>query len=376
MLVAKSLIRRLFLHFLLFGALVASVAFTLYSLDYQNVSLQIFLFSLGIFVIYFTLSVYYYVVSPMKGLLHEMECLLTGRQYKKIFTTRVDEIGVMARFFNEVTKNFQKLAGTIKEEKRLYDELGLAAEIQHNILPTSTPDIAGLSVVIKSRSAAETGGDSFDFIDKSNKTFMYVGDVTGHGVPAALVMMMVHALVRVFSETFETAYDIMVQTNSHLKKYISSTMFMTMIMLCWDNENKKLSYVGAGHEYLLVFRTKTGACEQIKAGGIALGMVPDNAKLVKEVDLELEEGDFLLLFTDGVVEARSATGEMYGMERLKQRFAQAAVQYSVSDVHKSISTDFVQFVGTQAQEDDITLMVLQRKADGVISAETVKSTNW
>lgn len=376
MLIAKSLIRRLFLHFVLFGGLVGSIAFTLYSLDYQNVSLNVFLFSLAVFVVYFVLSVYYYVISPIGSLLHEMECLLTGRRYKKVYTTRVDEIGVMAKFFNEVTGNFQKLAGNIKEEKRLSDELSLAAEIQHNILPTSTPDIPGLSVVIKNRSAAETGGDSFDFINKENKTLMYLGDVTGHGVPAALVMMMVHALVRVFSETYDTAYEIMVQTNNHLKKYISSTMFMTMIMLCWDSVSKRLTYVGAGHEYLLVYRAKTGSCEQIKAGGIALGMMPDNSKLIKEIELPLEEGDFLLLFTDGVVEARNNVGEMYGMDRLKQRFAQAAVQYGVNDVHKSIATDFVQFVGMQVQEDDISLMVLQRKADGVISAETVKSTNW
>lgn len=377
MLIAKSLIRRLLLHFVLFGALVIATAFTFYSLDYRNVSLEIFLISLGVFVLYFILSSYFYVVHPLKKILHEVECLLTGRKYQKIFTTRVDEIGVIAHFFNEVTKNLNSLAGNIHEQKRLSGELGLAAELQKNILPTASPQVPGLVVVIKSRSAAETGGDSFDFIKKDDKTFIYVGDVTGHGVPAALVMTMVHALVRVFSESCSSAYEVLVQTNKHLKQHISSTMFMTMIMLSWDHVAKKLTYVGAGHEYLLVYRAKTGQCEQIKAGGIALGMVPDNGKLIKEVDLELEDGDYLLLFTDGVVEGRNNHGDMYGIDRLKQRFAEYAVQYGPADVHKQIALDFSQFAGSHEQEDDITLMVLQRKDDGVSSAvETAKSTNW
>lgn len=376
MLIRKSLLWKLALYFLLFGALLGATGYVLNDFEVVSISFKVFIGVLGAFVVLFWMAVYASFLRPMRSILHEVECLLTGRKYKRIFTTRVDEIGVMSKFFNEVTSNLQKISGNIVEEKRLSGELGLAAEIQNNILPKSNPEISGLGIEIKTRSAAETGGDSFDFIKKGDRTFIYVGDVTGHGVPAALVMTMVHALMRVFSESFNSAYDIVVQTNKHLKQHISSTMFMTMIMLCWDNANKKLTYVGAGHEYLMVYRKQTGACEQIQAGGIALGMVPDNSKLVKELDLQLDNGDFLLLFTDGIVEGRNVAGEMYGVERLKTKFTQFAVQYSVSDIHKNIANDFAQFVGSANQEDDITLMVLQRTDDEVSSASTSKSTNW
>lgn len=390
--ISKSIFRKLVFWFIVLALILGFIPFLISFLEaegylqawemqylrpyaYGSVEmsyLDVFWTGLGIFAAYFLLTYLFYVVLPLRKVTKQMQALLTGHKYKKIYTGRTDEIGILAHFFNEVTKNIGTLTGSIKENRRFSDELGAAAELQESILPTETPAIPGLSVVTKTRPAAEVGGDSFDFIELEGKTYMYVGDVTGHGVPAGLVMTMVHALIRVFAGMKKSAYEVIVETNKHLKQYIRENMFMTMVLLSWDHKDKSMSYVGAGHEYLLVFRAATGKCERIKSGGIALGMLADNAEQVKEEKLELADGDFILIFSDGIVEAKNKAGEMYGIDRLQEKFALYAAQYELAEVHRHIAIDFADFAGDSTQEDDITLMIIKR------GEETAKasSTDW
>jgi len=297
--------------------------------------------------------------KPLKTITKQMKLLLTGRAYKKITTNRVDEIGVIAQFFNEITENLQTISKKLREGRRMSSELEIASSIQKAILPNKNPDIPNLEVVAKTRPAVEVGGDSFDFIQRKDITYLYVGDVTGHGSPAALVMMMVNTLLHTYSEMYSSLYDIIVNTNRILKPRIKSTMFMTMIMLKWDRIESKMTYVGAGHEYILIYRSKTGTIEAKPAGGVALGMVPNNSKLVKEQEIKLEDGDMIILYTDGITEARNDKGEMYGIDRFKETIRKYATQYGPEGVTRHTSVDFSQYVGNAEQEDDITLMVIR-----------------
>jgi serine phosphatase RsbU (regulator of sigma subunit) len=371
----RSLLGRIFIYFLLFGFLLSVSVFAMYSEGWQSVSVNIFALSLVIFLIYFILVYLYEIVLPLQGILGEMKALLTGKRYRRIYTGRRDEIGVIAHFFNEVTKSFEKVSSQIQEGKRMMSELEVASQIQMAILPPSNPKVPGLDIDAKTRPAAELGGDVFDFITSGNNTYIYVGDVTGHGVPAAIVMTMVNTLIRTLSGMYASAYDIVVNTNKLLKVRIKSTMFMTLLLMKWDHEKEKMSFVGAGHEHLVVYRAGKGKCEVQSTGGIALGMVPDNTQLIKETDLPLEKDDVIIMFTDGITEGRNMAGEMYGLERLVKAVEIYAAQYGSDGIVHHIALDFTRFVENHKQDDDVTLIAIKYVGKGAEDIRTLQGIN-
>lgn len=305
-----------------------------------------------------------YLVSvawPLRNILRQMKAMITGKRYSKIYTSRLDEWSVIAHFFNEVTKNLERIAPTVAEGKRMSSELEIASEIQKNVLPAVTPEVPGLEIYTNTRAAVEVGGDSYDIIREGPNTFMYLGDVTGHGVPAGLVMMMVNTLVHLLAETHPSGYDVLVNTNRQLKPKIKPTMFMTMIMLRWNDQEKKMYLTGAGHEHIITYRRASNICEVRKTGGIAIGMLQDNSKILREEVLPFESGDSIILYSDGIVEAKNTRGEQFGLDRLKASVEKyTPISKTPQELFTSISSDFAAFVEDQTQQDDITLIVIKR----------------
>lgn len=301
-----------------------------------------------------------YLVKPINKVTDEMKALLLGEPYKKIFTSRVDEIGVMANFFNEITASLERATAEIKERRRLSKELNTAAQIQEDLLPKEPPKIPGLDIIAKTRPAAEIGGDSYDFISNDKRSIIYLGDVTGHGIPSGLVMMMVNTMIHSFSSLELNLDQILIRTNKELKPRIKKAMFMTMVMLEWNHQKQELSFSGAGHEYLLIFRANSGEVEKTPSGGIALGMLPDNSNLTKINRLQLNKNDILVLYSDGLTEGRNSSGELFGDERLINAIKKAPDKSSAQAVHNYIAQNFSDFSETKEQLDDITLMVIRK----------------
>ena len=244
-------------------------------------------------------------------------------------------------------------------------------------MPSNCPSVNGLEIVAKTKPATEVGGDSFDVIRKKHKTYVYIGDVTGHGVAAGLIMTMVNSLVNVFSDIHDSAFDIIVDVNKYIQEHIKKAMFMTMVMLSWDHKKKKMSFVGAGHEHLLVYRADSGECESVLSGGVALGMVPDNSNLIAEKEIDLNDGDLVILYSDGITEAKNLDGKMFGLEKLKTSIKEYGPQYSAEGVNYHIAKDITAYMKGTEQADDITLIVMKR--DDKISLKKdnkVQSTNW
>lgn len=314
-----------------------------------------------LFFLFAILLLIFSVHRPLGKVFVEMKAFLVGRTYKKIFTKRIDEMGVLAHFFNDITRNLEKVKIALAEGKRMSEELSVGSDIQRKILPTSMPAIPGIAFFGSMRPASEVGGDSFDVIPAGNNTLIYVGDVTGHGIPAALIMVMVNTIIRTYSEMYASGYDVIVNTNRILKQRIEPRRFMTCVLLRWNAQEQKLYYTGAGHEHLIIFHKKQGVCEVRQTGGIALGMVPDISKIVKEEGIPLELGDFVVLYSDGIIEAKNIEGEMFGIKRLQNAVTQYASTSTPEELFTRISRDFGIFVGEQVQEDDITLIALQRQ---------------
>jgi len=356
--IRKKLTRRFSLILLVLSAILGGVAYYYWGLTLEF-PLVYSLIGLAAFFLIVSFLVFKMINRPLNKLTKQMKLILTGKSYKRIETNRIDEIGIIAQFFNETTENLEIISKKLKEEKRMSSELNVAAEIQNQLLPKESPKVPGLEVVTKTRPAVEIGGDSFDYIQGKDATYFYVGDVTGHGAPAALVMMMVNTLLHTYTEMYTSTYDIIVNTNKQLKPRIKSSMFMTMVMLKWDHKTQKMSYVGSGHEHILIYRAKTGNLDTLESGGIALGMTPDNSKIVKEIEIPLEVGDQIVLYTDGITEAQNNQQEMFGLDRLKELIIKYSGEYGSEGVTHHTALDFSQFVGDAEQLDDITIMGLK-----------------
>ncbi len=365
MLIKSAITKKVYLHLLLLALIAAGAVYVAYSIyGYESFSWQVVLYIIagefvGILFIY-----YLNVVRPLSHILTQIKAVLTGRRYKKLLTRRSDEIGIIAHFFNEVTSSLEKVTDELQASKRVTGELETAGQLQKELIPEEPPAINGFDIAIKNRSAEELGGDNLDFIQVGTKTYFYIGDVTGHGVPAAIVMTMVNTLINSFAELYDTAYDIVVQTNRRLKKRIRATMFMSMLMLKWDATIKKMTYVGCGHEHIIIYRAATGQIDCEVSGGIALGMVPDNSKIVKEKELHLNTGDVLVLYTDGITEAKNMSGELFGLEKLKATIGLHAGQGEAVTIIQNIAKDFSRYVEDHIQEDDVTLIVIKKLDEG------------
>jgi hypothetical protein len=373
----KSLVFKLIFKLCLFALLIGAVVFFLSYREMSMVPYEAYVISLVVLLMFFAGVYFVDAIKPMKALIFEMQALIAGKRYKQVMTKRIDEIGIIAHFFNQVTKGLGKVSGDIADNKRMLSELDVAAQLQRDILPLESPEIKGLQVVVKNKPASELGGDSFNFIRRGNKVYFYIGDVTGHGVAAGLIMTMVNSLIEVFTDLYDDIYQVLVAVNKFIKKHVKKAMFMTAVMLCWDEETGKLSYAGAGHEHILVYRADSGQCEVIMSGGVALGMIPDNSKVIKKTDLPLADGDFVVLYSDGITEARNKSKEQYGIERLKTAIMEYAPQYTAEGVNHHIAKAVVAFSGGAVQEDDMTLIVI--KCDSSISAEEQvrdKTTSW
>ncbi len=303
------------------------------------------------------------VMAPLKRLTKQVQNLLAGKNYKRIDPTTIDEIGMMTHFFNEITRDLEKISYDLRERRRMSSELDIAARIQQDVLPKEAPATPGLDIVAKTRAAAEIGGDTFDFLlsPDGNQLFIYIGDVTGHGVPSGLIMMMVDTLVTsLISQGVTNGRDLIVKTNFLLTPRISSRLFMTTVMLRWSKNEQKFYYTGAGHEHILVYRKATETVEPIKSGGIALGMIPDVSKIAMEKEIPpLAVGDCVVLYSDGITEAKNQTGEMHGLQRLVDSLKKHGYRPSAEGIFDNLTKEFQSFVGEYVQIDDITMIVIK-----------------
>jgi len=378
-LVRKSIVSKVFFRLFALAILILAGVYLYYHfyLKTDFVPMYVFYGAFGVFLLIITISYWFDIAKPFKVVLTQMQALLTGKMFRKIYTDRVDEIGVIAYFFNKVTEGFGQMKTQISNEKRMEEELTIASELQRDIFPSKNPFIPGFQVEAKYRSASELGGDSFNFISAKDKFYIYVGDVTGHGAVASLMMAIVNTLIVVFSDTYSSAYEVLVNTNKYIKRWVKKAMYMTLVMLSWDLKTQKLSYVGAGHEHILVYHAKTGECEAVLTGGIALGMVPDNSKIIKEKDIPLEDGDCVVLYTDGLTEAKNKKGDMFGLDNLKQSLIEHAMNYSAEGVNYHMARDVSTFVGEAEQSDDMTLIVLKRDSSNIDSTKVeIKDVTW
>jgi phosphoserine phosphatase RsbU/P len=242
------------------------------------------------------------------------------------------------------------------EKERIESELELAATIQRQILPRDLPSVAGLELAARNRPTRQVGGDYFDLFPLSGGRLAFiVADVSGKGVPAALLVSTVHAAVHLQIDDAKTVADLMGRIDRHLLRYAAARKFLTAFFGLVEPDSGTLRYVSAGHNPALLQRS-SGAIEQLKATGVPLGMFPNSSW--KEETVTLERGDLLCVYTDGVSEALDAADEEFGLERLGQLLVPAA---PVEGLCRSVFDAVETFAAEVPQYDDQTLMLIRRQ---------------
>jgi sigma-B regulation protein RsbU (phosphoserine phosphatase) len=273
------------------------------------------------------------------------------------------EIRTLARSFNQMTTdlraNVERLAVEKAARKRIERDLDIAREIQQGLLPTSRPDLPGYQIAGWSKPADKTGGDYYDWhVLPNGRLFVSLADVSGHGVGPALVTAVCRAYARA---SFAMMHDIdvlMNRLNDLLVADLPRGRFVTFAGMVVDTATHRVRLISAGHGPIFHCRAARGELVEIEADGMPLGVLPD-AQYTAGTDLELAPGDSLLLLTDGLFEWANASGELYGLKRLRASILGRA-HATPDELIRGLHDDVRAFVGDTRQEDDITMVVLRR----------------
>lgn len=270
-----------------------------------------------------------------------------------------DEIGRLARTFNEMTPH-------LLDRSRLRESLAIAQEIQTNLLPVTLPALPGLELAGRSLYCDETGGDYFDVIRDAHglagQTVVLLGDVTGHGLPAALLMTTARAFLRQRAEQPGPPGQVVTDVNRILAKdTIGTGRFMTLFYLELAHTRKEIRWVRAGHDPAILYDPATDSFENLEGVGLPLGAVEDyvyrdNARP------GLQDRQVLLVSSDGLWETRNEAGEMFGKARVRE-IIRANAARQASQLLEAIIEAMTAFRGQHPVEDDVTLIVLRAAMD-------------
>jgi serine phosphatase RsbU (regulator of sigma subunit) len=253
----------------------------------------------------------------------------------------------------------EMLVQEIRERELLEQELEVARSIQQASLPKEVPKLEGWQISPYYQPAREVGGDFYDFhLLSEGRLGVVVGDATGKGVPAALVMSTTCGMLQLAARALESSSpgEVLEQVNETLLARIPTNMFVTCFYAVLDPESGSLSYANAGHD--LPYLWHGGDAEELRARGMPLGLMPGMS--YEEGEVSLGEGNCVLFYSDGLVEAHDPKGEMFGFPRLRELVAEHGEERSLGNF---LLEELYSFVGEGwEQEDDITLLTLKRSA--------------
>ena len=260
----------------------------------------------------------------------------------------------------ELTKAYEELKAAqaqIIEKERLEKELQVAFEIQTSILPQTLPEMAGYDFGALTVPARAVGGDFYEIISLSaNKMGIIIGDVADKGVPSAIFMSQTHALLYAMATRTASPDRVLQRVNNLLLKIGESSLFVTVLYGVLDKRTNLLTYARAGHELpIIVSADGKGEVAPYNQGQL-MGVL--EKPVLDEQTVSIPPGGMVVLYTDGVIDARHTNGELFGMERLLKEIRQPA-DGSAQDHCDRLWQRLSAFQSKNAQEDDVTLVVIK-----------------
>lgn len=320
-------------------------------MDTSHLLLSGTLLLLGIVAIILSIS----LSKSIYKLVHAVRAVSAGDFSVRIRSVGQDEIGELGRAINEMVP-------TLEENVRLKSSLQLASVVQKSLLPKETPAPASFDIAGASYYCAETGGDYYDFIScasgSASQLTMAVGDVVGHGIPAALLMATARAYLRSCAKNDFTLSEVTRKTNELVVCDTYGTgQFMTLFLASIDTLTNTFTWTRAGHDAAIVYRGSESRFIEFKGiGSTALGVTYDATYLENTEQLFPE--DIVVIATDGIWEARSPEGTMFG-KKLMQTIIRDNISLSAEKLIEKLHTSALDFTKLTSLEDDFTCLVIK-----------------
>jgi serine phosphatase RsbU (regulator of sigma subunit)/predicted ester cyclase len=257
----------------------------------------------------------------------------------------------------------QRLEQERIERERIEQELQVARRIQQASLPKEVPELEDWEIIPYYQPAREVGGDFYDFFElEDGRVGVVVGDATGKGVPAALMMTATSSMLRAAAQALGSSSpgEVLALVDEALLARIPPNVFVTCFYAIVDPKSGSLRYANAGHDLPYLRRRSGDAAEELRARGMPLGMMPDKMSY-EEKEASVREGESVLFYSDGLLEAHNPRGEMFGFPRLRRLVAEHAAEER--SLVEFLMDELYSFVGEGwEQEDYIALVTLRRSA--------------
>jgi serine phosphatase RsbU (regulator of sigma subunit) len=302
------------------------------------------------------------ISKPIKVLAAKADQIARGDLEARVELTSTDEIGLLGENFNFMADQIVVLLQQTAEKAKIEQELQVAKTIQDTLVPPTTPTVQGiLQFAAHFQPAAQTGGDWWTWHElKDGKILMVVGDVTGHGVPSAMITAAAKAACDVARAVYNDDVDVarlLEIMNYAIYESAKRSFVMTCFASIIDPRKRNITYANAGHNFPYLFRkTEDGKGEfgSLMVRGNRLGDVRESKYETKTT--ELQTGDVVIWYTDGIVECENPAGEEYGEKRFRASVRRAA-SLDAGEMRDSIMSDSNDFFAQQARKDDITMIV-------------------
>ncbi len=266
-----------------------------------------------------------------------------------------DELQALGEVFNQIGPH-------LKERQTMRNNLVLAQTIQKNLLPTDCPTIPGYDIAGLCSYCDETGGDYFDYVvanDGSGRILLALGDVTGHGIPAALLMVSARSLIRsLTSYCCSDLASLLTNFNKHFLNDTNGMRFMTLFMCVLSPDNSDIYWTAGGHDPAIIYQPATDKIIELENTGMLLG-VYEEAEYHTGGPVSLNSDDIMLIGTDGIWEAHNDYGEMFGKNRLYNAIKKYK-DLSAQEIVNKILEDVETFCDNHPRTDDITMIAVKR----------------
>lgn len=296
------------------------------------------------------------IIKPLLRLAQQVESIGDGD-----FSARTDirltaELSSLSAALNEMSAH-------LDDRIRIKQSLELAMEVQQNLLPASQPKIDGMDVFGHSSYCDETGGDYYDYFTDSQSSALgiAVGDVTGHGISAALLMATARATLRSTVAESSTLATLLIHTNEVLVADTRGVNFMAMLLMVIDPQKRSLRWASAGQTPPLVYNPRQDDFYELTSGSLPLGVMHPT-QYGEQTLGSLEPGTVIVACTDGVWEAKNESGKSFGIDRIRD-VIRAASDSSAEEIGRTLTRQIDRHRGTAAQDDDITFVVAKITAD-------------
>jgi len=295
------------------------------------------------------------MIRPLFVMVEAVKRLAKGDFSARIKISTGDERDLLAKTFNEMVPQ-------LEDRMQMRESLEVAKEIQQNLLPQEIPNLSGFDIAAKSVYCDETGGDYFDFFpcedEHCSRFGIVVGDVTGHGVGAALLMATARALIRGLTTRPDNLAESLTQVNRLLSADVRDTgRFMSLFFLMLDEGSRTISWVRAGHDPAILYNPAEDLVEELLGPGMVLGVEEDYS--YQQADKAIEtDGTIIFIGTDGIWETHNSDGALFGKDRLHQIIRDNAYK-SAAAIQGAVLDAVSKFRGDVPQEDDITLVVIK-----------------